>query len=198
MTDISAQMVKELRDRTGAGMMDAKKALQKNKGDMEKAIKTLREEGLAKADKKSARQANEGIVECYVHAGGKIGVMVEINCETDFVARTDDFKQLCHDVAMHIAAANPLFLKKEEVDQKTLDEEKDIYIKQAQAEGKPEDIATQIAAGKMAKYYEQNCLLEQSFIKDPDRTINDLIVDSVAKMGENIQIRRFARFQLGQ
>ncbi|HNT29704.1 MAG TPA: translation elongation factor Ts [bacterium] len=197
MTTINAQQVKELRELTGAGMMDAKKALVDAKGDPKQAAEILRKQGLAKADKKSGRAASEGLIESYIHAGARVGVLLEINCETDFVARTDEFKQLAHDIAMHIAATNPLYLKPSDIDEETVNKEKEIYLAQIQQEGKPTEIAEKIAEGKLSKYYDEVCLLRQAFIKDPEKKIIDLIQEAIAKMGENILIGRFVRFQLG-
>lgn len=196
MTRISAESVKELREKTGAGMMECKKALTESNGDFEKAIDLLRQKGLASAQKKSGRTASEGLIESYIHMG-KIGTMVEINCETDFVARTDDFKELAKDVAMHIAAANPLYLSREDVPQDVIDREKEIY--KAQVADKPPQVVEKIIQGKLEKFYTDVCLLDQIFIKDPDqkKKIKDLVTDKIAKLGENILIRRFARFQLG-
>ncbi len=198
MANITAQMVKELRERTGAGMMDCKKALMETDGDIEKAIDKLREMGLASAAKKAGREANEGKVAAYIHSGGKIGVLVEINCETDFVANTDDFNSLCKDVAMHIAAAAPLYVSKEDVPQEELEKEKRIMKEQLKQQGKPENILDKIVEGKIEKYYEEVCLLEQPFVKDDSMKVKDLVKNMVAKLGENIVIRRFARFKVGE
>jgi elongation factor Ts len=197
MTAISAESVKNLREKTGAGMMECKKALTESSGDFEKAIDLLRQKGLATALKKAGRSVSEGLIDAYIHMG-RIGTMVEINCETDFVARTDDFKELMKDVAMHIAAANPLYLTREDVSQDVLDREKEIY--RAQVSGKPPQVIEKIIEGKLEKFYSDNCLLDQIFIKDPDqkKTVKDLVTEKVAKLGENIIIRRFARFQLGE
>ena len=196
-TQISAQMVKELRERTGAPMMDCKGALAESGGDADKAIEVLRRKGLAKAAKKAGRKAGDGLVSSYIHAGGKIGVLVEVNCETDFVARTDDYQQLVKDVAMHIAAADPSFVRREEITDKVLETERRVYREQALEEGKPEKVVDRIVEGKLKKFYGESVLLEQSFVKDPDLTIEQLIAEKVGKLGENIQVRRFARFQLG-
>jgi elongation factor Ts len=196
--EISATVVKDLREKTGAGMMDCKKALTEAGGDMEKAIKLLREQGLAKAASKAARVAKEGLIYSYIHPGDKLGVLVEINCETDFVAMTDDFKHLCKDVAMQIAAANPLVVKREELDSELVTKEREIYRTQALNEGKPEKIVDKIVDGKIEKYYQEVVLTEQLFIKDPEKTIKDLVTESIARIGENIQIKRFARFRLGE
>ena len=198
MAEITAALVKELRERTGAGMMDCKKALAATEGDMDKAIDFLREKGLAAAAKKAGRIAAEGLVESYIHGGGRIGVMVEVNCETDFVAKTDAFKSLVKDIAMHIAAANPSYLRREEVPAAELEHEKMVLSEQARNEGKPEKIIEKMVAGRIEKYYKEVCLLEQPFVKDPDKTISDLITESIAKIGENIAIRRFTRYQLGE
>ena len=198
MAEITAALVKELRERTGAGMMDCKKALAATEGDMEKAIDFLREKGLAAAAKKAGRIAAEGLVESYIHGGGRIGVLVEVNCETDFVAKTDAFKSLVKDIAMHIAAANPSYLRREEVPAAELEHEKMVLSEQARNEGKPEKIIEKMVTGRIEKYYKEVCLLEQPFVKDPDKTISDLITESIAKIGENIAIRRFTRYQLGE
>ena len=198
MAEITAALVKELRERTGAGMMDCKKALAATEGDMDKAIDFLREKGLAAAAKKAGRIAAEGLVESYMHGGGRIGVLVEVNCETDFVAKTDAFKSLVKDIAMHIAAANPSYLRREEVPAAELEHEKMVLSEQARNEGKPEKIIEKMVTGRIEKYYKEVCLLEQPFVKDPDKTISDLITESIAKIGENIAIRRFTRYQLGE
>jgi len=198
MAEITAALVKELRERTGAGMMDCKKALSATDGDLEKAIDFLREKGLAAAAKKAGRVAAEGLVEAYIHGGGRIGVLVEVNCETDFVAKTDAFKELVKDIAMHIAATNPSYLKREEVPTAELEHEQAVLAEQARNEGKPEKIIEKMVAGRIEKYYKEVCLMEQPFVKDPDKTISDLITKSIAKIGENISIRRFTRYQLGE
>lgn len=198
MVEITAALVKELRERTGAGMMDCKKALSATDGDLEKAIDFLREKGLAAAAKKAGRVAAEGLVEAYIHGGGRIGVLVEVNCETDFVAKTDAFKELVKDIAMHIAATNPSYLKREEVPTAELEHEQAVLAEQARNEGKPEKIIEKMVAGRIEKYYKEVCLMEQPFVKDPDKTISDLITESIAKIGENISIRRFTRYQLGE
>ena len=195
---ITAQMVKELRERTGAGMMDCKKALVETECDLDKAVDLLRTKGIAAAEKKSSRVAAEGAVSSYIHAGGKIGVLVEINCETDFVARTDDFQTLVKDVAMHIAAANPRFVGREEVNEDVLDRERKIFREQAIESGKPDNVVDRIVDGKIEKFYGEAVLLEQDFVKNPDMTIQQMLTAAVAKMGENIQIRRFSRFVLGE
>jgi len=196
--NIPAQLVKELRDKTGAGFSDCRAALIETGGDIEKAITVLRKKGQAAAAKKAQRATSEGLVSCYIHAGGKIGVLVEINCESDFVARTDDFQNLCHDVAMHVAALDPRFLRREEVTQEILDREREIYREQANATGKPENVIEKIVTGKMEKFYEENCLYEQHFIKDEGTTIKELVDQAIAKLGENIAIRRFSRFKVGE
>lgn len=198
MAEITAALVKELRERTGAGMMDCKKALSATDGDLEKAIDFLREKGLAAAAKKAGRVAAEGLVEAYIHGGGRIGVLVEVNCETDFVAKTDAFKELVKDIAMHIAATNPSYLKREEVPTAELEHEQAVLAEQARNEGKPEKIIEKMVAGRIEKYYKEVCLMEQPFVKDHDKTISDLITESIAKIGENISIRRFTRYQLGE
>ena len=195
---ITAALVKELRDMTGAGMMDAKKALVETDGNIDKAVDLLREKGLAAAAKKAGRVAAEGLVEAYIHGGGRIGVLVEVNCETDFVAKTDAFKELVKDIAMHIAATNPSYLKREEVPTAELEHEQAVLAEQARNEGKPEKIIEKMVAGRIEKYYKEVCLMEQPFVKDPDKTISDLITESIAKIGENISIRRFTRYQLGE
>jgi len=195
---VSASLVKELREKTGAGMMDCKKALEKNDGNLEKAIDYLREKGLADAAKKSGRVAADGAVVSYIHGNGRIGVLVEVNCETDFVAKTDDFKELCHDIAMQIAAAKPLFITPDEVPQDVLAKEKEILTAQALNEGKPEKVVEKMVTGRIEKYLKEICLLEQPFIKDSDKAIKDLIKEKIAKMGENISVRRFSRFELGE
>jgi elongation factor Ts len=198
MGDISATMVKELRDKTGAGMMDCKKALSETGGDMNKAVQHLREQGIAKASKKAERETSEGIIFSYIHPGDKLGVLVEMNCETDFVARTDDFRNLSKDIAMQVAAADPRVVSREEIDQETLAQEREIFVKQAQKEGKPEKIIEKIVDGRMDKFYQEACLMEQQFIKDNDRTVTDVLTEAVAKLGENIKVRRFTRFRLGE
>ena len=194
---ITASMVKDLRDKTGAGMMDCKKALQETDGDFEKAIDHLRERGVAAAAKRADRVAKEGLVASYIHPGSKLGVLVEVNCETDFVARTEDFEQFSHDVAMQVAASNPLVVKREDIAPETIEHEKEIYRTLAINEGRPERALDRIVEGRLEKYYQEACLLEQPFIKDPDKTVNDLLTELIAKIGENILIRRFARFRLG-
>lgn len=194
--NITAQMVKELRDKTGAGMMDAKKALVETDGDMEKAMDVLRQKGIASAEKKMGRIAAEGLIASAIIDNA--GAMVEVNCETDFVAKTDAFKELVKDIAMHIAATNPSYLKREEVPTAELEHEQAVLAEQARNEGKPEKIIEKMVAGRIEKYYKEVCLMEQPFVKDPDKTISDLITESIAKIGENISIRRFTRYQLGE
>ncbi|MDD4335498.1 MAG: translation elongation factor Ts [Desulfotomaculaceae bacterium] len=195
---ISASLVKELRSRTGAGMMDCKKALAETGGDLEKAMTYLREKGLAAAAKKAGRIAAEGLIESYIHGVGKIGVLVEVNCETDFVAKTNEFKGLVRDIAMQIAAAKPEFVSREEVPTDALDEEKEILRAQALNEGKPEKIVDKMVAGRIEKYYKEICLLEQPFIKDTNLTVQQLLTEKIAKIGENISVRRFVRYELGE
>jgi elongation factor Ts len=195
--EISADIVKELRVKTGAGIMDCKEALKVSSGNFEKAIDFLREKGLSAATKKSSRATKDGLVTSYIHMGGKVGVMIEVNCETDFVAKTENFKTLTRDLAMHVAAMNPLYVKPEDVPEGVLQREKDIYRKQVLAEGKPEKIADKIVEGKLKKYYEEVCLVKQKFIKDTSQTVEDLIKASIAATGENILVRRFIRYQLG-
>lgn len=195
---IPAQLVKELRERTNAGFSDCRAALVEAAGDIEKAIAVLRKKGQAAAAKKATREATEGLVGSYIHAGGKIGVMVEINCESDFVARTEAFQQLCHDVAMHVAALDPRYVRREEVTTEMLDKEREIYRAQALATGKPEAVVEKIVTGKMEKFYEENCLYEQHYIKDEAQTIGEMVNSAIAKLGENIAIRRFVRFKVGE
>ncbi len=196
--EISAKVVKELRDKTGAGFMDCKKALQEANGDIEKAIDILKKKGIAKAAKKASRTASDGLIASYIHHGGKIGVLVEVNCETDFVAKTDDFKTLVNEIAMQIAAANPLYVKREDIPEDVLQREKEIYKAQALESGKPEKIVDKIVEGKIQKYYKEVCLLEQPYIRDDEKTVQDLINEAIAKLGENIVVRRFVRFVLGE
>ncbi|MFF2089041.1 MULTISPECIES: translation elongation factor Ts [Paenibacillus] len=195
---VSASAVKELRERTGAGMLDCKKALDETNGDVTKAIELLREKGLSAAANKAGRIATEGVVESYIHAGGRIGVLVEINCETDFVAKTEQFRSFAKDIAMHIAASNPKFVRREEVPSDELEKEREILRAQALNEGKPEKIVDKMVEGRISKYYEEYCLLEQSFVKDPDKTISALLNEKVSAIGENISIRRFVRYELGE
>ncbi|MNW23583.1 Elongation factor Ts [compost metagenome] len=195
---VNASAVKELREKTGAGMLDCKKALEETNGDLTKAIEFLREKGLAAAANKAGRIATEGVVESYIHAGGRIGVLVEINCETDFVAKTDQFKEFVRDIAMHIAASNPRFVRREEVSAEELEKEKEILKAQALNEGKPANIVEKMVEGRISKYYEEFCLMEQSFVKDPDKTIATLLNEKISTIGENISIRRFVRYELGE
>jgi len=196
--NISADKVKELRDKTGAPMMDCKRALIQSNGDIEQAIINLRKQGISMAAKKSACVTSEGAVESYIHAGGKIGVLVEVNCESDFVARTEDFKELVHDIAMHIAASDPKFVRKEDVTPEAYEREKDIYRAQAASTGKPPQVVEKIVEGKMGKFYEEVCLYEQPFIKDQTISIAQLIATKIGKLGENLAVRRFARFKVGE
>ena len=196
--EVSASAVKDLREKTGAGMMDCKKALAETGGDVQKAIDYLRQKGLAAAAKKADRVAADGAVGAYVHPGGKIGVLVEINCETDFVARTAEFQSLLKDIAMQVAAANPRYLRREEVPAAELDKEKTIYRQQALETGKPEKVVDKIVEGKLERFYSEACLLEQAFIKDPDKKVTDILNESIGRLGENIQIRRFSRYHLGE
>lgn len=194
---ISAQLIKELREKTGAGMMDCKKVLVETDGDIDKAIDLLREKGLASAEKKASRIASEGLVASYIHSG-RIGVLVEVNSETDFVAKTDEFKDFVKDIAMQVAASNPEYLCEEDVPQEAIDKEKEVLIQQALNEGKPQNIAEKMVEGRMHKFYERVCLLDQPFIKDPSITVNDLLKNKIAKIGENIKIRRFVRYEVGE
>jgi len=196
--EIPAKLVKELRDRTNAGFNDCRAALVEAAGDIEKAIAVLRKKGQAAAAKKATREASEGFVGSYIHAGGKIGVLVEVNCESDFVARTEAFQNLCHDIAMHIAALDPKYVRREEVTTEMLDKEREIYRAQALATGKPEAVVEKIVTGKMEKFYEENCLEEQHYIKDEGVTIKEMVNAAIAKLGENISIKRFARFKVGE
>jgi elongation factor Ts len=196
--NIPAQQVKQLRERTGAGFNDCRAALIETGGDIEQAVNVLRKRGQAAAQKKAQRQASEGLVGSYIHAGGRIGVLVEVNCESDFVARTEEFQRLCHDVAMHVAALDPRFLRREEVTQEILDREREIYREQARASGKPDPVIEKIVTGKMEKFYEENCLYEQHFIKDEAMTVKELIDQAIAKLGENVAVRRFSRFKVGE
>ena len=198
MAEITAALVKDLRDRTGAGMMECKKALVEANGDIADAEVVLRKHGISLADKKSSRATRQGLIGTYIHHGGQLGVMVEINCESDFVARTDDFKELVHDVAMHIAAADPRFIRKEDVTEAVLAKEREIARERAVLEGKPEKILDKIVEGRLGKFYEEVCLLEQPFIKDQTVTIAQLIATKIGKLGENIAVRRFARFKVGE
>jgi elongation factor Ts len=196
--EIPAKLVKELRDRTNAGFNDCRAALVEAAGDIEKAIAVLRKKGQAAAAKKATREATEGLVGSYIHAGGKIGVLVEVNCESDFVARTEAFQQLCHDIAMHIAALDPKYVRREDVTPEMLEKERDIYKAQALSTGKPENVVDKIVNGKMEKFYEENCLYEQHYIKDEGMTIGEMVNNAIQKLGENISIKRFARFKVGE
>src|ERR1700704_5876286 len=195
---VPAHLVKELRERTGAGFADCRAALVESGADAEKAIDSLRKKGQAAAAKKAQRQASEGLVGHYIHAGGKIGVIVEVNCESDFVARTEAFQQLCHDIAMHIAAVDPRYMRREEVTPEMLEKEREIYTAQARATGKPDAVIDKIVNGKMEKFYEENCLYEQHYIKDESVTIGEMITQAIANLGENISVRRFVRFKVGE
>jgi elongation factor Ts len=194
---ISAAQVKELRERTGAGMMDCKKVLTEAEGDLDKAIELLRTKGMAKAAKKADRETAQGLVSSYIHPGGGVGVLVEVSCETDFVARTDEFQSFVRDIAMHVAAANPLALNADELDSSTMEAERDIYIKQAIEEGKPQEIAEKMVEGRLKKFRKENALLEQPFVKNPDMTIDEFVQSKIASLGENMRIKRFARFAVG-
>lgn len=196
--EISAAMVKELREKTGAGMMDCKKALSEADGNMDKAADILREKGIASAAKKAGRIAAEGVVESYIHGGGRIGVLVEINCETDFVAKTDEFKSFVRDIALHIAATNPKYITREEVSAAEIEKEREILTQQALNEGKPEKIIEKMVEGRLDKFFKEICLLEQPFVKDPDKTVQMLVNEKIAKIGENINLRRFVRYELGE
>jgi elongation factor Ts len=195
--DITAKMVKELREATGAGMMDCKKALKESDGDMDKASDYLRKKGIASASKKEGRTTSQGIVGSYIHMGGKVGVLLEVACETDFVARTDDFQEFVHNVAMHIAAASPVAVTREEVDPSLIEKEKEIYRGQMEEQGKPAEMIDKIVEGKVDKYYSEIVLLEQKYVKDPDVTVADYLKSTIGSLGENMQIKRFARFQIG-
>lgn len=196
--EISASQVKELRELTGISMMECKNALVEAQGDVTKAIEILRKKGIAKAEKKATRAVNEGVIISYIHPGNKLGVLLEVNCETDFVAKTDDFMNFAKDIAMHIAATNPLAVRREEIKPEVLEKEKEIYREQVRAQKKPENIVEKIVEGKLEKFYQENCLLEQPFVKDPQITIKDYLTNTIAKIGENINIARFVRFKLGE
>jgi elongation factor Ts len=196
--EVSAAAVKNLREKTGAGMMDCKKALAESGGDLDKAVDYLRQKGLAAATKKASRTASDGAIGAYVHPGGKIGVLVELNCETDFVARTAEFQNLLKDIAMQIAAANPRYIRPEEVPSNHLENEREIYRRQALESGKPEKVIEKIVDGKIDRFYSEVCLLEQSFIKNPDQKVADILTEAIARLGENIQVKRFSRYQLGE
>ena len=198
MAEITTQMIKELSEKTGAGIVDCKKALQEAGGDVEKAVEILRKKGAAKAAKKAERATAEGAVFSYIHAGGKVGALVELNCETDFVARNETFKELGHEIALQVAAMAPEFVSKEDVPAEVVEKEKEILRQQALAEGKPEHIVEKIVEGRLSKFYSEKCLLEQPWIKDDSKTIKDLITDYITKLGENIKVKRFARFEVGK
>jgi elongation factor Ts len=197
MADISATAVRDLRSRTGAGMMDCKRALQQTGGDVDEAVKVLRKTGAAKAEKRAGRTTGEGMIAHYIHPGDKLGVLVELNCETDFVARNDGFRELGRDLAMHVAAANPRFVSRDEVDERSLADEREIFAAQARGEGKPENIVEKVVEGRMAKFYQETCLLEQPFVKNPDITVEKLVLETAARTGENVRVTRFVRFVLG-
>ncbi len=198
MAEITAKLVKELRQRTGLGMMDCKKALQETDGDSDKAVEYLRKKGMAAVEKRAGREASEGVVASYIHPGSRLGVLVEVNCETDFVARTDDFQQLSKDLAMHIAASRPIAVDRDGIEAAVIQREQDIYKEQAKNEGKPDHIAEKIVAGRLEKYYQEVCLMQQPFVKNQDQTIADLIAEMTAKIGEKLSIRRFACYRLGE
>ncbi len=198
MVEISASQVKDLRTATGAGVLDCKKALEECGGDLDKAIEALRTKGLADAQKKAGRSTGEGLIDSYIHLNGKIGVLLEVNCETDFVARTDQFQELAHDLCMQVAAADPTFVDRDEVPEEMLEQERRILLEQAKGEGKPEEIAQKIVEGRIEKFYSQICLVDQAFVKDPDRTVEEVIKEAIATLGENIRVRRFARFAMGE
>ena len=195
---IDAKIVKELRDKTGAGMMDCKRALVETDGNLEKAVEALRKAGVAKAEKKGTRSAQDGLVYSYIHHGGRLGVLVEVNCETDFVAKTDGFKELVHNLAIQIAATNPVSVSREQVPEELVKSEQDIYTEQAKYSKKPDKVIEKIVAGKMDKYFQEICLLEQPFIKDPDKIVKDLIIESIATLGENISVGRYIRYAVGE
>jgi elongation factor Ts len=198
MATISAELVKQLREKTGAGIMDCKTALAENTGDMEKAVEFLRKKGLATAAKRAGRALSEGTIQSYIHTGGKLGVMVEVGCETDFVAKNEDFQDFARNIAMHIAATNPLGIRPEEIPQEIIDKEMEIYMAQAKETGKPENILEKIAQGKLQKFIKENCLMDQPYVRNPDMTVADLLNELIAKIGENITVKRFARFQVGE
>lgn len=198
MAAITAAMVKELREKSGVGMMDCKKALTETDGDFDKALDVLRKKGIAKAEKRSDREAKEGVVVSYIHPGANLGVLIEVNCETDFVANTDGMKDFAKNVAMHIAASSPLALDREQLDQRVVEKEMEIYKEQALASGKPENIVDKIIQGRIEKYYAEVCLMEQPYVKDPDKTIKELLTETIAQVGENVAIKRYARFRIGE
>tara|TARA_B100000214_G_scaffold374980_1_gene359469 strand:+ start:1001 stop:1621 length:621 start_codon:yes stop_codon:yes gene_type:complete len=195
---IDAKLVKTLREKTGAGMMDCKNALVDSKGDLDKAVDYLRKSGVAKAEKKGTRDTREGLVYSYIHAGGRLGVLLELNCETDFVAKTDGFTELAHNLAMQIAATNPLSLDRESIDSEIIAREKEIYTDQAKSEGKPDNIIEKMVEGRLSKFFQESCLLEQTYIKDPDKKVSDLLTETIATLGENISLNRFIRFAVGE
>lgn len=196
--DITAEAVRDLREKTGAGIMDCKKALTVNNGDIEKALTYLREKGLAAAAKKASRVASEGLITAYIHSGGRVGVLLEVNCETDFVAKTDGFADLVKDIALHIAAMNPQYVRRADVPTEVIEKEKSIFTVQAKESGKPEMVIAKMVDGKIEKFYKETCLLEQTFVKNPDFTIEKLVIEAVAKLGENISVRRFTRYKVGE
>ncbi|HOB42420.1 MAG TPA: translation elongation factor Ts [Bacillota bacterium] len=196
--EITASMVKELRERTGAGMMDCKRALVETNGDFDNAVTLLREKGLAAASKRAGRETAEGVVESYIHMGGRIGVLIEVNCETDFVAKTDQFRTLARDLAMQVAASRPLYVSRDEVPEDVIERERQIYRTQALNEGKPEKVADRIVEGKLEKFYQEVCLLDQPFIREPEKSVSDLVRETIGTLGENITVRRFARFERGE
>jgi len=198
MPEINATMVKQLREKSGAGMMDCKKALIESRGDIDKAVEYLRKKGIATAQKRAGRSLSEGTIQTYIHMGGKLGAMVEVGCETDFVAKNEDFVAFAKNIAMHIAATNPVGIAPENISQETIDKELDIYKSQALEMGKPEKIVDKIAEGKLNKFFKDNCLMQQPFVKDPEKSIADLLNEMIAKIGENLSIKRFARFQVGE
>ena len=195
---IDAKLVKALRDRTGAGMMDCKKALISSNGDLDNAIDFLRKSGIAKAEKKGLRETKEGLVYSYIHSGGRLGVLVELNCETDFVANTDGFKELAHNISMQVAATNPVSLDRDSIDKNIILREKDIFLEQAKKEGKPEAIIEKMVEGRINKFYQESCLMEQTYIKDPDKKVNDLLTEIISTLGENITVKKFVRFSIGE
>ena len=195
---IDAKLVKTLRDKTGAGMMDCKKALVKSNGDLDKAVDHLRKSGVAKAEKKGPRETKEGLIYSYIHAGGRLGVLVELNCETDFVAKTDGFTELAHNLAMQIAATNPVALDRDSIDKATIARERDIFTEQAKSQGKPDNIIERMVEGRINKFYQESCLMDQTYIKDPDKKVRDLITEIVSTLGENISINRYIRFAIGE
>lgn len=197
MANISAQSVKELREKTGAGMMDCKRALEESKGDLDKAIDILRKKGITKAEKKASREVNDGLVDAYIHAGGKLGTLIEVNCETDFVAKTDDFTELVRNLAMQIAATDPIAINRESVSESVVEKEMEIYRAQAKDSGKPDNIVDKIASGKLEKFFSENVLLEQAYVRNPEISVKEYITEAISKLGENISIRRFTRFRIG-